>query len=154
DRLLDPEEWSGGDQLPISDSYWTAVRVILHLRPTHRPGLGLTPGGNFVASWTRDSERLSMEFRTNGEVCWIWSRIFNGHRHTAVSFRYSPLVLKLNATHPMYEQLLQLLRAAAASESAVKYLYNLVDDTLLLAADPGTQDLERTTIGTIARIAK
>lgn len=74
------------------------------------------------------------------------------HDHADVSFRHSPLVLKLKAAHPQYERLLHLLADAAERQSAVKYLYSLFDDTLVFAADSESQELESTTISALLTI--
>ena len=72
DALLDPEEWVEGDALPSMDSYRTLLVVLMTLRRYRRPGLGLTPNGNFVATWSHSAtDRLIVECQPTGRARWI-----------------------------------------------------------------------------------
>ncbi len=74
DRLHDPDEWDEED-LPLNRmSFSTFLKAFFALRPTVRPGLGLTNNGNLIAAWTKDKNRLTLQFMPSGRVKWVISR--------------------------------------------------------------------------------
>jgi hypothetical protein len=82
DRLLDPEDWDEGFQVPSEQSFSTFLRMIIYLHPTRRPGIGLSPHGHFLAAWTRGNDRIVIECIANDEVRWVLSRDLDGDRET------------------------------------------------------------------------
>lgn len=83
DSLMDFENWEKED-LPITEaSFTTLLRMILLVRPARRPGLGSTSGGNIIASWTGEKDRLTIECLPHDEFRWVLSRDFGGNRESA-----------------------------------------------------------------------
>jgi hypothetical protein len=82
DRLLDPEDWDSEFRLPSEQSFSTFLRMIIYLHPTRRPGLGLSPGGHFLAAWTKGGDRIVVECLSNDEVRWVLSRTLDGQRES------------------------------------------------------------------------
>lgn len=82
DRLLDPDDWDPDFRLPTEPSFSTFLRMIIYLHPTKRPGLGLSPTGQFLAAWTRDTDRIVVECLPGDEVRWVISRMLDGDRET------------------------------------------------------------------------
>jgi hypothetical protein len=74
DSLMDPQEWDGEFALPSEQSFSTFLRMIIYLHPTKRPGLGLSAKGHFLASWSKESDRIVIECLENDEVRWVLSR--------------------------------------------------------------------------------
>jgi hypothetical protein len=82
DRLLDPEDWDPEFQLPKEQSFSTFLRMMIYLRPTRRPGIGLSPTGHFLAAWSREKDRIVIECVGNDEVRWVLSRTVDGERES------------------------------------------------------------------------
>ncbi|MGH8511516.1 MAG: hypothetical protein ACREU8_09085, partial [Gammaproteobacteria bacterium] len=83
DSLMDFENWERED-LPITEaSFTTLLRMILLVRPARRPGLGSTSGGNIIAAWTVEKDRLTIECLPHDEVRWVLSRNFGGNHESA-----------------------------------------------------------------------
>lgn len=61
DILHDVEEWSETDKPMAIESFETFIRVVLQLRPSRNPSLGMTSGGNVVAAWLVEQDRLILE---------------------------------------------------------------------------------------------
>ena len=74
DSMHDPAEWELGDEPIQQASFVTFLKAIVRLKPQRRPGLGLSHGGNLIAAWTRDTDRLTIEFLPNDRVRWVLSR--------------------------------------------------------------------------------
>lgn len=74
DSLHDPEEWEAEDKPIQQSSFATFLKAICQIRPTIRPGLGLSHGGQLVAAWTSGKNRLTIEFMPNDRVRWVVSR--------------------------------------------------------------------------------
>lgn len=74
DSMHDPAEWEAGDEPIQQASFATFLKAIVQLKPQRRPGLGLTYGGNLIAAWTKDSDRLTVEFLPKDRVKWVLSR--------------------------------------------------------------------------------
>lgn len=78
DSLHEVDEWDDRD-LPVKkESFSTFLKAICDIRPKKRPGLGLTPSGQLIASWTNGPNRLTIEFLDNGRVKWVISRQIEG----------------------------------------------------------------------------
>lgn len=82
ERLLDEDDWDPEFRLPSEQSFSTFLRMIIYLRPTKRPGVGLSPRGHFLAAWTRGTDRLIIESIGGDEVRWVISRVVNGDHET------------------------------------------------------------------------
>ncbi len=75
DNLLDPEEWDPQDKPLQKKSFETFLKAICDIRPTVRPGLGLSFSGNLIAAWiSPEKNRLSLEFAQDGSVRLIGTR--------------------------------------------------------------------------------
>jgi hypothetical protein len=74
--------------------------------------------------------------------------------HADVGFRYSPMLLKLAAAHPQFDHLYHLLERAAAHQTELRYAYNLVDNSLVVVADPASEEVEKTTLDTLASLTR
>lgn len=62
DELLDATEWEVGSGLLDPRSMRTFLRFVIFAGVKAVPSLGLSPAGNIVAAWRRDTRRLTMEF--------------------------------------------------------------------------------------------
>lgn len=78
DSLHDPDEWEADDTPIQQASFSTFLKAICQIKPTVRPGLGLTNGGNLIAAWTVGKNRLTIEFMPNDRVRWVVSRFPDG----------------------------------------------------------------------------
>ncbi|MHB1513938.1 MAG: hypothetical protein ACYCTF_12235 [Acidiferrobacter sp.] len=75
DSLHDPQEWDIED-IPIQKgSFGTFLKAMLNLAPTVKPGLGASYRGYVVAAWTRDQDRLTVEFYPSDRVRWVISNL-------------------------------------------------------------------------------
>jgi hypothetical protein len=88
DSMHDPAEWESGDEPVKQASFATFLKAIIRLKPQRRPGLGLSYGGNLIAAWTRDTDRLTIEFLPNDGVKWVIAR-----RHGDVIVRTAELTV-------------------------------------------------------------
>jgi hypothetical protein len=79
DSLMDPEEWDDDFALPSEQSFSTFLRMVIYLRPTKRPGLGLSSKGHFLASWVKADDRIVVECLANDDVRWVLSHMLDGH---------------------------------------------------------------------------
>lgn len=83
DTIMDIDEWDPADPIVTDPAFTTLLRLLLMLRGTRRPGLGIGPNGNIIAAWTNDNNRLTLECRANDDVRWIVSLIVDGKPDTA-----------------------------------------------------------------------
>lgn len=83
DNLMDIENWEEDDTPVISTSFTTLLRMLTLIKPERRPGLGSTSGGNIIAAWTTEKDRLTIECLAGDRVRWVLSRIINGVRESA-----------------------------------------------------------------------
>jgi hypothetical protein len=83
DNLLAVEDWAKEDQAPTVDSFCTFLRLLTSLKPTRRPGLGATTDGHLIATWTRASDRLTIECLPNDLVRWHLSAMIAGEKESA-----------------------------------------------------------------------
>lgn len=75
DNLLDPEKWDPQDRPLQKKSFETFLKAICDIKPTVRPGLGLSYSGNLIAAWIApERNRLSLEFAQDGNVLLIGTR--------------------------------------------------------------------------------
>lgn len=70
DFLHDVEDWNDADEPANLASFTTFLRLVLHLKPQKRPGMGLTTTGNLVITWTIDNRHLTFECLADDEVLW------------------------------------------------------------------------------------
>jgi hypothetical protein len=108
--LLDPADWDEDFELPSEKSFSTFLRMIIYLHPTKRPGIGLSPGGQMLASWRNGRDRIVIECMDNDEVRWVLSHYVEGeresgagqtqiHRVPDVTAAYDPEPLFTNGDH-------------------------------------------------------
>ena len=84
DHLLDSEEWHDEDNPFGPASFSTFLRAILFLRPSRRPGLGVTDQGNLIGAWTNDRDRVTLEFLETDKVKWSLSCFIDEEQERAV----------------------------------------------------------------------
>ena len=78
DSLHDPLEWEPSDSPVQESSFATFLKAICDIKPTRRPGLGLTTAGHLIAAWTTErDDRLTIEFLPNDRVRWVMSRLLD-----------------------------------------------------------------------------
>jgi len=78
DSLCDPEEWDEEDAFPSIPSFRTFLRLLLTLKPSKRPGLGMSGAGVLVAAWTNGRNRLTVECQPQDQVRWVLAREMEG----------------------------------------------------------------------------
>jgi hypothetical protein len=83
DRLFDLEDWDTNFAIPDPYSFATFLRLIIHLHPTKRPGLGMSARGHILASWSRGRDRIVIECLPNDELRWVLSQSIEGCRESA-----------------------------------------------------------------------
>lgn len=83
DSLLDKDSWEPLDKPPRLTSFATFLRMLIFLRPQRRPGLGATPSGEMIATWSAGSDRLTIECLPEDLVRWTVSVIINDDRERA-----------------------------------------------------------------------
>lgn len=82
DNLMDIENWEE-DDIPVTGaSFTTLLRMLTHIKPKRRPGLGSTSGGNIIAAWTNDKNRLTIECLPGDRVRWVLSHMIDGVRES------------------------------------------------------------------------
>jgi hypothetical protein len=84
DSLFDTESWDSSDAIASESSFVTLLRMVLFLGG-RRPALGLTSTGNFIASWTESSDRLTVECKPNDQVRWVLTQVIDGEREIFAS---------------------------------------------------------------------
>jgi len=82
DSLLDAESWDSGDVVTTEASFTTLLRMVLFLRG-RRPALGVTGSGNFIATWTENDDRLTIECKREDRLRWVLVQNLDGQRETA-----------------------------------------------------------------------
>jgi hypothetical protein len=82
DSLLDSENWDSADALPTEASFITLLRMVLFLGG-RQPALGITSGGNFIATWTEGDDRLTIECKPEDRVRWVLVQKLDGQRESA-----------------------------------------------------------------------
>lgn len=83
DELLAADEWHD-DDLPIeASSFATFLRLILHIKPERRPGLGVSHGGDLIAAWTAGDDKLTIECLPRDVLRWVLSCEVEGERERA-----------------------------------------------------------------------
>ncbi len=74
DSTLDVEEWDPRDPPPQIKTAKTFIRMLLILKVSRKPGMGVSNAGNFVAAWSADENRLTVECFADDRVRWVLSR--------------------------------------------------------------------------------
>lgn len=82
DNLMDIDNWEEDDAPVEIASFITLLRMLTLIKPTRRPGLGSTSGGNIIAAWTIEMDRLTIECLAEDRVRWVLSRIADGVRES------------------------------------------------------------------------
>ena len=106
DLLLDPLEWDPQDIPLQAQSFDTFLKAICDVKPTKRPGIGISNAGNLVAGW-RNSEngedRVSLEFEPSERVLLIGSRVIDGQTESfsarTVVRNLKKTLANMNCTH-------------------------------------------------------
>lgn len=83
ERFLDYDDWEDGLALPLDQSFAAFLRTVIYLHPTKRPALGLSAKGHFLASWSRDRDRIVIECLPRDEIRWVLSQTVDGQRESA-----------------------------------------------------------------------
>jgi hypothetical protein len=83
DKLFDIDDWEDDFVLPLEQSFETFLRLIIHLHPTRRPGIGLSSRGFVLASWSKDNDRIVIECLPQDELRWVLSQSNEGRRESA-----------------------------------------------------------------------
>jgi hypothetical protein len=83
DRLFEFDDWDAEFALPEPHSFATFLRLVIHLHPTKRPGLGMSARGHILASWSRGRDRIVIECLANDELRWVLSQSIEGCRESA-----------------------------------------------------------------------
>jgi hypothetical protein len=79
DSLHEPSEWERSDSPVQQSSFATFLKAICDIKPTRRPGLGLTSTGHLIAAWTTNNDdRLTIEFLPTDRVRWVISTLLDG----------------------------------------------------------------------------
>jgi hypothetical protein len=82
DSLLDAESWDEADAITTEASFTTLLRMILFLKG-RCPGLGAASTGNFIATWTEGTNRLTVECKPDDQVRWVLVHDLDGQRESA-----------------------------------------------------------------------
>jgi hypothetical protein len=96
DSLLDAENWDSTDEVTTEASFTTLLRMMLFLKG-RRPALGVTGSGNFIATWTENDDRLTIECKPEDRLRWVLVQNLDGQRETAAgetTIRRLPEVLR------------------------------------------------------------
>ena len=83
DNLHEVEEWDDRDHLTEMASFVTFLRMILHIHPEKKPGIGLTDAGHLVAAWAHENNRLTIECLPSDQVRWALVRWIEDERESA-----------------------------------------------------------------------
>nr|WP_299503202.1 hypothetical protein [uncultured Rhizobium sp.] len=83
DSLLDVDEWDASDPVPNTETARTFIRLLLAMKVSRRPGLGVSNSGNIVAAWTAGPNRLTVECLPNDRVRWVLARVTDGETERA-----------------------------------------------------------------------
>lgn len=83
DSLLDVEEWDTSDPVPNAETARTFIRLLLAMKVSRKPGLGVSNSGNLVAAWTSGSNRLTVECLPHDRVRWVLARVIKGETERA-----------------------------------------------------------------------
>lgn len=98
DSLFDTESWDSSDAIASEASFVTLLRMVLYLGG-RRPALGLTSTGNFIASWTEGTDRLTIECKPNDQVRWVLTQVIGNEREIFASETNSVRLLKVFAPY-------------------------------------------------------
>ena len=94
DSLLNVESWDADDVAPSEQSFTTLLRMILFLGG-RRPGLGATSTGNFIATWTEGTDRLTIECKPADHVRWVLVHDLDGERESAAGETTVPRLIEV-----------------------------------------------------------
>lgn len=83
DWLLKSDEWAEGDNFAGAESFKTLIKFILNSNPFESPGLGLSDGGNLLASWVKDANKLVLECLPGDHFKWFASCVFDSKKERA-----------------------------------------------------------------------
>lgn len=94
DSLMAAESWDPADVPTSVESFTTLLRMILFLGG-RRPALGATDTGNFIATWTEGTDRLTIECKANDHVRYILIQNMGGERESAAGETTTPRLLEV-----------------------------------------------------------
>lgn len=99
DWLLNSEHWEEGDNFADEASFKSLIRFILNSGLLRPPSLGLSDGGNLLASWINGDDRLVLECLPNDRFKWLVSCVYDGEKERVAG--ESPSLLRLlNSLEP------------------------------------------------------
>ena len=99
DWLLNSEHWEEGDNFADEASFKTLIRFILNSGLLQPPSLGLSDGGNLLASWINGDDKLVLECLPNDRFKWLVSCVYDGEKERVAG--ESPSLLRLlNSLEP------------------------------------------------------
>lgn len=99
DWLLNSQEWEEGDHFADAESFKSLIRFILNSGLLRPPSLGLSDGGNLLASWINGDDRLVLECLPNDRFKWLVSCVYDGEKERVAG--ESPSLLRLlNSLEP------------------------------------------------------
>ncbi len=107
DSLHALADWNEDDTPLQADSFESFLQAIFYLAPSKFPSLGMSYAGHLLAAWTRDDNRLVIEFLPMLRARWSASRSIAGQiEHAAGENKVS----RLSAVLAPYEPGLWLQR--------------------------------------------
>ena len=85
DELLEATEWDKDSGILNPRTMQTFLRFVIFADIKAVPALGLSPAGNIVAAWRRDTRRLTIEFLA-GDMCRLAISHFTGDDPSIFTF--------------------------------------------------------------------
>lgn len=85
DELLEAAEWDKDAGLLDARTMRTFLRFVIFFDIRAFPSLGLSPAGNMIAAWRRDTRRLTMEFLP-ADLCRLAISHFTGNNPSIFTF--------------------------------------------------------------------
>lgn len=83
DELLAEDEWHEDDPPIEASSFATFLRLVIHIKPQRRPGLGVSHNGDLIAAWTTGDDKLTIECLPKDVLRWVLSCEVDGERERA-----------------------------------------------------------------------
>lgn len=71
DRMHRADTWDTDDVAVLETSVRTFLRSMLAWKPKDEPAIGLSVRGHMLASWKKDSDRLTVEFLPHDKIAWV-----------------------------------------------------------------------------------
>ncbi|RUU93363.1 hypothetical protein EOB59_03415 [Mesorhizobium sp. M7A.F.Ca.MR.176.00.0.0] len=101
DELYEADSWDTEDKVTELPAFKTFIKVILELKPTRLPGIGISSGGSLVAAWYFGDDRLTIVCDAEDKVSFILSATVDGEIESAsVKTKASRILESLGPFHP------------------------------------------------------